>query len=205
MAIIGDTSPYHSLTLAHYRIHTIQRWIERCIRMTSTDVIEIYSALSESGIHIWIDGGWGVDALLGEQTRPHKDLDIAIEAHQVLQFEQFSVARGYRRTKREIERPFNFVLGDLCGREIDAHVVSLDAVGNGLYGPPENGIMYPADSLTGTGAINGFPVRCISPQWMVKFHSGYELTEKDYQDVSALCERYGIALPQEYFRFKGRS
>jgi lincosamide nucleotidyltransferase A/C/D/E len=82
--------------------------------------------------------------------------------------------------------------------------VSLYAAGNDLYGPPENGIMYPADSLTGTGTINGFPVRCISPQWMVKFHSGYELTEKDYRDVSALCERYGIALPKEYFRFKAR-
>jgi lincosamide nucleotidyltransferase A/C/D/E len=35
------------------------------------------------GINIWIDGGWGVDALLGAQTRPHKDLDIAIEERDV--------------------------------------------------------------------------------------------------------------------------
>lgn len=62
--------------------------------------------------------------------------------------------------------------------------------------------MYHADSLTGTGMIGGLAVRCISPQWMVKFHSGYELTEKDYQDVSALCEKYGLALPDEYSRFK---
>lgn len=170
--------------------------------MTSTDVIEIYSALSKCGIHIWIDGGWGVDALLVRQTRPHKDLDIAIENQQVLQFEGFLVERGYRRTKREIERPFNFVLADKSGREIDVHVISLEAAGNGVYGPPENGLMYPADSLTGTGTIRGCAVRCISPQWTVKFHSGYELTEKDYRDVSALCAKYGIALPQEYFRFK---
>lgn len=75
------------------------------------------------------------------------------------------------------------------------HVISLDAAGNGIYGPQENGLMYPADSLTGTGMISGFAVSCISAQWMVKFHSGYELTEKDYQDVSALCEKYGLALP----------
>jgi hypothetical protein len=32
---------------------------------------------------------------------------------------------------------------------------------------------------------------------MVKFHSGYELKKKDFQDVSALCEKFGIELPQE--------
>ena len=143
-----------------------------------------------------------MDALLGRQTRLHKDLDIAIEDQEVGQFEAFLAESGHRRTKREIEKPFNFVLADQSGREIDVHVISLDGGGNGIYGPPKNGLMYPAESLTGTGTISGCSVRCISPQWMVRFHSGYELTEKDYQDVSALCERYGIALPDGYTRFK---
>lgn len=172
--------------------------------MTSADVIQIYSRLVERGICIWIDGGWGVDALLGGQTRPHKDLDIAISDQQLLGFERFLASQGYRRVKREIERPFNFVLADHKAREIDVHVISLDERGNGIYGPPEKGVMYPADSLTGTGTISGYPVRCISPQWMVKFHSGYALTEKDYKDVSALCEKYGMELPEEYHRFRNR-
>lgn len=170
--------------------------------MTSVDVIDIYSTLGGIDIQIWIDGGWGVDALLGRQTRPHKDLDIALEDHHLLRFERFLASRGFHRTKREIERPFNFVLSDDQGREIDVHVISLDERGSGNYGPPEKGIMYPADSLTGSGTIEGQRVRCISPEWMVKFHSGYELTEKDYKDVSALCEKYGIELPQEYCRFR---
>jgi lincosamide nucleotidyltransferase A/C/D/E len=66
--------------------------------MKSTDVIEIYSTLATVGICVGIDGGWGVDALLGRQTRPHKDLDIAIEDHQVLRFEQYLTSRGYSRT-----------------------------------------------------------------------------------------------------------
>jgi lincosamide nucleotidyltransferase A/C/D/E len=41
--------------------------------------------LEKLGIEIWVDGGWGVDALLGEQTRPHKDLDIAIQQKDVPQ------------------------------------------------------------------------------------------------------------------------
>jgi lincosamide nucleotidyltransferase A/C/D/E len=173
--------------------------------MKSADVIDIYSALDRQGINIWIDGGWGVDALLNKQSRPHKDLDIVLEERHLVRLEQFFVSRGYYRTKRELERPFNFVLADRGGKEIDVHVISLDENGNGIYGPPENGLAYPADSLTGTGMISGCAVRCISPQWMVKFHSGYELTEKDYQDVLSICEKYDIALPDEYSQFKDRS
>lgn len=169
--------------------------------MTSADVIEIYSTLAGLGIPIWIDGGWGVDALLGRQTRPHKDLDIALEDLHLVQFEQLFASRGYRRAKREIEKPFNFVLADHTGREIDVHVISINERGNGIYGPLERGVMYPADSLTGSGTIDGYPVRCISARWMVKFHSGYALTEKDYQDVSAICEKYGMELPDEYSPF----
>jgi lincosamide nucleotidyltransferase A/C/D/E len=46
--------------------------------MNSTDVVNLYDDLYHLGIGIWIDGGWGVDGLLGEETRPHADLDIFI-------------------------------------------------------------------------------------------------------------------------------
>ena len=39
------------------------------------------------------------------------------------------------------------------------------------------------------------------PEWLVKFHTGYELDENDFHDVKALCERFCIALPDEYSRF----
>ena len=87
-------------------------------------------------------------------------------------------------------------------REIDVHVIVLDCLGNGIYGLPENGEKYPAAALTGSGQIEGRTVRCISPEWMVKFHSGYEFKDKDFQDVSALCKKFGIELPAEYARFK---
>ncbi len=40
------------------------------------DVISISQLLEADGIQVWLTGGWGIDALLGEQTRPHKDLDV---------------------------------------------------------------------------------------------------------------------------------
>jgi lincosamide nucleotidyltransferase A/C/D/E len=109
---------------------------------------------------------------------------------------------GYREIKLEDARSWNFVLGDEHGKEIDVHVIVLDDKGNGLYGPPEKGEIYPAASLTGTGVIEGRTVRSISPEWMVKFHSGYPLKEKDFRDVSALCKKFGIDLPAEYEQFK---
>jgi len=166
--------------------------------MTPVDVIDVYTSLENLGVEIWIDGGWGVDALLGEQTRPHKDLDIAIQQKDVVALREFLHAQSYREIKLEDARPWNFVMGDENGREIDVHVIVLDDKGNGIYVPPEKGEMYPAASLTGTGKIQGKKVRCISPEWMVKFHSGYQLKEKDFRDVSALCSKFGIELPAEY-------
>ena len=105
-----------------------------------------------------------------------------------------------RKSKLEDARPWNFVLGDENGREIDVHVIVLDENGNGQYGPAKNGEMYPADSLTGSGLIEGQTVRCISAEWAVKFHSGYVPKEKDFRDVSALCEKFGFGLPTTYGR-----
>ena len=170
--------------------------------MTSRDVIDLYLSLERLGVNIWIDGGWCVDALLGEQSRPHKDLDIAIQQNEVSKLRDELLERGYRDIKVEIARDWNFVLGDEHGREIDVHVIVLNSQGDGIYGPPENGEKYPSSSLTGSGLIEGRTVRCISPEWMVKFHSGYELQEKDFQDVWALCKKFGIDLPPEYTRFK---
>jgi lincosamide nucleotidyltransferase A/C/D/E len=173
--------------------------------MIATDVIGLYAELEDLGITIWIDGGWGVDALLGEQTRPHQDLDIAVQQKDVPKLRQLLQARGYKEIKLEEARPWNFVLGDENGREIDFHVIVIDDKGNGLYGPTEKGEMYPAASLTGTGSIIGRMVRCISPEWVVRFHSGYKLKEKDFRDVSALCKKFGIELPEAFAQFKRSS
>ncbi len=46
--------------------------------MPSGEVIRIVGLLERQGLSVWLDGGWGVDALAGRQTRPHDDLDVAI-------------------------------------------------------------------------------------------------------------------------------
>jgi lincosamide nucleotidyltransferase A/C/D/E len=46
--------------------------------VSADDVIEILDAFDRAGATVWLDGGWGVDALLGEERRRHDDLDVAI-------------------------------------------------------------------------------------------------------------------------------
>jgi lincosamide nucleotidyltransferase A/C/D/E len=89
-------------------------------------------------------------------------------------------------------------LGDSAGREVDFHVIVLDQKGNGIYGPPANGESYSAEALSGIGVIRGRAVACISPEWLVRFHSGYELDENDRADVRELCEKFGIELPPAF-------
>ena len=37
-------------------------------QISAEDVAALYSKLAEYRIEAWVDGGWGIDALLGEQT-----------------------------------------------------------------------------------------------------------------------------------------
>lgn len=60
--------------------------------------------------------------------------------------------------------------------------------------------MYPVGSLLGIGNINGHSVRCISSEYMVKFHTRYKLSESDFKNISALCEKFGIDFPETYNR-----
>ena len=164
--------------------------------MSGDAVVQLLQLFDQHGIEVVVDGGWGVDALLGEQTRVHGDLDIALEHKDVPKLRALLEAREYMDVPRDDTRDCNFVMGDEYGHEVDFHSYTFDTHGKLVFG-----VEYPTDSLTGTGSIQGYPVKCISVEWMVKFHSGYELDENDYYDVSALCERFCIALPAEYERF----
>lgn len=170
------------------------------MEMEAETVLSIYNSLESVGVKIWLDGGWGVDALLEKKTRDHKDLDIVIEHKDVELFRNHF--NNFKEINLEIARPHNFVIADDAGNEIDVHVIDIDERGDGIYGPKANGEMYPAASLKGTGKISGQRVRCVSAEWSLKFHSGYELKEKDYRDMAALCKKFNLELPAEYSKFQ---
>lgn len=173
--------------------------------MTSDYVVNLYTKLEALGIKIWIDGGWGVDAVLGEQTRPHGDLDIVVQEKDLPKLREYLEAQEYENVERDDTSVWNFVLCDDSGHEIDFHVINFDNDGNGIYGAKERGVMYPAYSFNGTGYVNGVAIRCLTAEYQVGSHTGYELKETDYKDVTALCEKFGIALPDEYAHLERRT
>ena len=48
--------------------------------MTAESAVELFEALERKGAQPCVGGGWGVDALLGRQTRDHSDLDLMLPA-----------------------------------------------------------------------------------------------------------------------------
>jgi lincosamide nucleotidyltransferase A/C/D/E len=159
------------------------------------------------GVEFWVDGGWGVDAALGRQTRPHDDLDILIERRHERTFAAALRERGFAAVARDDTRPWNYVLGDGLGREVDFHVVERMPDGNWAYGPEGGPVeaVIPANALTAQGWIGDRAVRCLTPEAQVGYHTGYPVDAEDWADVSALCERFGIPVPADYRAFRSEA
>lgn len=165
-------------------------------QMSADDAARLCRLFDEAGLVVWIDGGWAVDALLGRQTRPHEDLDIAIQEVDLATLRLVLSKEGYRDIERDDTRDWNFVLGDDHGRSVDVHAVWFDPDGVPMYGPAGSAVVYPA--LTGSGAIGGYPVRCTAAESLVAYRTGFKLRDRDYHDVAALCDRFAIDYPDEY-------
>jgi lincosamide nucleotidyltransferase A/C/D/E len=173
--------------------------------MTAADVLDVLDLLEAAGVVAWVDGGWGVDALLGEQTRDHNDLDLAINHFDVECYRATMRASGFHPTETLHATPKNFVMADRNGREVDVHLVDRGVVvpvagGIDVYGP--NGLEYEVGSLDGTGTIGDRSVRCCTPDFMVRSHTTYEPDLDDARDVFALTDRFAIPLPEMYERFR---
>lgn len=160
--------------------------------MPADKVVELYRLFEDNGVKIWVDGGWGVDALLEQQTREHADLDIAVDHKHEPKLRELLDQRGYKLVKTSDYTKWVYLLSD-GQSEVDVHVFGFDEAGNNNYGTK-----YSKESLTGIGKISGQVVRCISPEWTVQFHTRYELSDADRHDVKALCDKFGIELPESH-------
>lgn len=48
---------------------------------TITELFQVLDLLESLDMQFWLDGGWGVDVLYGQQTRLHRDIDIDFDAN----------------------------------------------------------------------------------------------------------------------------
>lgn len=162
--------------------------------MSLDDVVRVLDRLERAGVEVWLDGGWGIDALLGEQTRAHSDLDVVVRsddldlARRTLAVEDFAPARQERPGL-----PARLVMRDPDGRQVDFHPVEFDGEGNGLQDLGHGRVgLYPAQGLEGRGKLGARAVRCITPDLQVAHHSGYELADHERRDLALLAERFGL-------------
>jgi lincosamide nucleotidyltransferase A/C/D/E len=167
--------------------------------MPAAEAIRLLGSLGEQGVDVCVGGGWGVDALLGEQTRDHSDLDLWLEAAALEGlFRVFAAEDLDRIHPWPGDRPWNFVLHDGRTRRVDLHLYETIGDGNIHYGSVRKPFVLPEAALSHEGAIQGKAVRCEEPSWAVSFHTGYVLRPSDLHDVTRLCERYNLELPSEY-------
>jgi len=170
--------------------------------MTPEALVDLLRLFQSAGIEVWLDGGWAVDAVLGAQTRAHKDVDIILRVADLPQLREILAKRGFEIQNGGTES--NFVLADRSGLEVDVHVIVFDRDGNGVY-RMENGLdwIFPAAGFSGRGVIQGVSVRCLSPEVQVLCHAhGYVPTEKDLRDMELLQVRFGVELPPHLRRNK---
>ena len=160
--------------------------------MTADDVLFVLSLLQRAEVDVWVGGGWGIDALIGEQTRVHRDLDLMHrEDHEAAVLAALSAA-GFVESLNW--RPIRFVVKAADDREIDLHPLVFRADGSAAQASPDpqRPFAYPSSCFV-TGTIQGTPVPCLSAEQQVYFHQGYEPTERDRQDMAQLRCAFGIA------------
>jgi lincosamide nucleotidyltransferase A/C/D/E len=152
--------------------------------MTAAEVHRVLDALASAGCPAWVGGGWGVDALVGRQTRRHRDLDLAVDARcgtaalAALEELGYGLETDWRPVRFELSAP-----GE---RWVDLHPVVLDDQGNGVQaGLDGTTFRYPADCFV-SGQIGGRTVGCLSVAQQLEFHSGYRPREIDLADIAIL-------------------
>ena len=159
--------------------------------MNEEDVVDIVKKSELIGVDVWITGGWGVDALLGQQSRSHNDIDIFVQKKDTAVFTEMLRSNGYCET--DTEEIDTTVWRDNCDRIIDLHLFEFTEVGTLRF---QNKI-YP-DIFNGKGTIGGIKVRCMPAEAQVQYHQDYEIREKDIHDVLLLCKTFGLPIPEKY-------
>ena len=151
--------------------------------MPAERVLALLDLLDARGIDVWVDGGWGVDALAGRQTREHGDLDLGVVRPHLDTAIEVLGETGYAVTDaRFVEVTVQLTHAE--GHRVDLHpstprpgggTEQTDFDGNTFHIPP------PAE-----GRIGGRVVRCMPLEVQLHTHKGYKLRPEDHHDLELL-------------------
>lgn len=149
-----------------------------------TEVLTVLRSLDAARVRYWLEGGWGVDALIGHQTRPHRDLDIDVDATQetlvlgVLHELGYVIETDWRPNRVELVAP---------GRGwVDLHPLRIDDDGSARQAALDGGYHeFPASYFT-VGRLGDRTVPCVTKEAQIAFRGGYEPRPVDHHDLEVL-------------------
>lgn len=151
---------------------------------TKEDLMTIINLLEDSNIKYWIDGGWGVDILAGKQTRNHRDIDVDFDVQHTEELLKILLKYGY-----EVDTDWKPVRIELYSEKygyLDIHPFILNEDGTSKQADLEGGFYEFEKDFFSNAIFEGKTIPCISLKGQKIFHSGYELRDKDKQDISVL-------------------
>jgi lincosamide nucleotidyltransferase A/C/D/E len=154
--------------------------------MSSREVLRIVAWIDSQQICYQINGGWAVDALVGRQTRTHRDLDLFVDADVVPRLLSWLRSEGYVEEVDELPARV-----ELCHDQsrVDVHPMTLDCARNGSQRDSTGEVIYthPAAART-TGTIGGHPVCVGTASRLRELRDGYSPREVDRHDLRLLDE-----------------
>jgi lincosamide nucleotidyltransferase A/C/D/E len=162
--------------------------------MAAEQVLEILEVLDTLGVEYWLAGGWGVDAVVGSQTRSHDDLDIILEDFSVCAPVVSAALKemGFRvveRSHRETWMPDQWLLKDEGTRRVDLVSLDWDRLTAGLKAEGAL-VSQTAEGVTGVtfteGRIGSRVVPCLSALAQRLFRSDFEHRSIDRLDLAQL-------------------
>lgn len=151
-------------------------------------MIDVLDRLAGAGVRHWVAGGWGVAVLAGRQTRPHRDLDLAVDAADLAPCLEALAGLGYAVETDWL--PVRVELRAPGSRWVDVHPVTFAADGHGRQPDLDGGRFdYPPTAFV-AGRILGRTVPCLSAAQQRRFHTGYDLRPQDLHDLAQLERQY---------------
>lgn len=167
--------------------------------VTAARCLELFEVMVEIAAPVVLDGGWAVDCALGEVTREHSDLDVCVPEETVGQIVCALNDHGFQVMEDQLPTRLELRSRAGMGPGVDLHPLAFDHDRNGVQRQLDGSTFtYTAQGLAGEGRILGRRIACLTPEFQLTCHVGYEPDEDDYADVAALCTRFHLEPPGSY-------
>src|ERR1700753_3747574 len=105
--------------------------------MDLDQLFTVLDTLASAGVAHWVEGGWGVDILAGEQTRDHRDVDVDLVAGVRPAALAALAARGFVVETDEL--PTRIELAGPADQWVDLHPIEFDPDGTARQADPAGG------------------------------------------------------------------